>query len=474
MRLGQTSIVFYASNLLASLLSFAATIYFTQLLGPEVFGTYSLVVVLVAWLQFGGDLGLTSAIKKRLSESGSGPQYLVAGAVSVGSFFVATALLVVVFAPYVNEYVGAEAVWFVVGLLFAKIFIGFVRTALEGQHQVHVSGVLEPLQRFGQSVVQIGLLTLGLGLAGMLAGAIAGIVFAAVVGLTRLRIDFVRPAREHFESLFSFAQFSWVDSLRGKSFTWMDIFVLGFFVPQALVGFYNAAWNVASFLAFGNAISSSFFPEISEVSSEGDLGRVGSLVSDTLAFNGLFLIPGFVGALLLGDRILLFYGPTFPRGYPALVVLVGSLLVYGYFKQLLNTLLATDHPELAFRSNAVFVGGNVALNVVLVWQFGWLGAAVGSLLASTLALLVSYRYLTTVVTFSTPYRELGTQVAAAAAMGGALWAVLPFVESTTFPVPTYVVTVVLVGVGAAVYFLALVSLSPRFRSVVRDNVAPLQ
>ncbi|MDS0298839.1 oligosaccharide flippase family protein [Halogeometricum sp. S1BR25-6] len=474
MRLGQTSFFHYASNLIASLLGFAATIYFTQLLGPEVFGTYSLIIVVVAWLEFGGELGMTAALKKRLSERGDSAPFLVAGAVSMSIFFAATALIVIAVAPQLTSYIGIDATALILVLLGAKVLQSFVRTVLEGQHKVHFAGALEPLQRFGQSAVQIGLLAAGFGLTGMLIGAVAGIVFSAILGGMKIHLSYVPPAREHFKSLLSFAQFSWLDSLRGRSFTWMDIFVLGFFVPSALVGIYNAAWNVASFLAFGNAVASSFFPEMSEMSSKGDFDQIGGLISDTLAFTGLFLIPGLVGTLLLGDRILLFYGPEFPTGHSALILLVAALLVNGYFKQLLTALTAVNRPELAFRSNAAFISANIGLNVLLVWQLGWLGAAVGSLIASAFALGVTYRYIDDIVSFSIPYHELLRQVGAAAVMGGVIWTILLSVESTTLPLPSYVVTVLLVGLGAITFFISLVTFSPRFRRVVRDNVAPLR
>ncbi|WP_233521755.1 oligosaccharide flippase family protein [Haloferax sp. Atlit-24N] len=471
MRLGQTSIVFYISNLLASVLGFVATIYFTRLLGPSVFGTYSLIIVVVAWLQFGSELGITTALKKRVSESADGVPYLIAGFATMSTFFTLTALVIVAVSPQLTGYLGVDMTALLLALLGVRVIFRFVRVGLEGQRRVHISGGLEPIQRLCQSTFQISLLALGLGLWGMLAGAIIGTFLTALFGVTQLRLSLKLPQKKHFRSILSFARFSWLDSLRGRSFTWMDIFVLGLFVPSSFVGFYNAAWNVASFLAFGNAVSSAFFPEISEISSNGNLDEIGSLVSDTLAFNGLFLIPGLIGASLLGDRILLVYGSDFSEGYPALVLLIGSLLIYGYFKQLLNTLMAIDRPDLAYWCNISFVGSNTVLNVVLVWQFGWLGAAVGSLIASAAAFVISYHYLSSLVSFTIPIREIFEQMIAATVMGVVILISLPVEEFFPPILPSLVATLCFIGLGGIIYFSCLIGISPRFRGILRNNVS---
>jgi O-antigen/teichoic acid export membrane protein len=47
MNLGQTSVVYFVSKLLGSVLGFVATIYFARVLGAEVLGQYALVLALI-------------------------------------------------------------------------------------------------------------------------------------------------------------------------------------------------------------------------------------------------------------------------------------------------------------------------------------------------------------------------------------------------------------------------------------------
>ena len=49
MRLGQTSVIYLVSKLAGSALGFFATIYFTRMLGEEIYGFYAITLALVAW-----------------------------------------------------------------------------------------------------------------------------------------------------------------------------------------------------------------------------------------------------------------------------------------------------------------------------------------------------------------------------------------------------------------------------------------
>ncbi|MEM4781358.1 MAG: polysaccharide biosynthesis C-terminal domain-containing protein, partial [Halalkalicoccus sp.] len=197
---------------------------------------------------------------------------------------------------------------------------------------------------------------------------------------------------------------------------------------------------------------------------------VSDLTEDALAFSGLVIIPGLVGGTLLADRIMRIYGPEFVVGEAVLPVLIAALLVYTYTKQLLNTLNAIDRPDLAFRANGAFIVSNVTLNVVLVWQLGWIGAAIATALSAAVGLGVAYVYLRALVPFAVPFVAIGEQVAAALIMGfvvyGGLWL------ENTYRIVGHNVAVVLllVGAGAGVYFLSLFSISSRFRATVSNNL----
>jgi len=474
MRLGQTSIIYFLSKLFASGLGFLATIYIARTLGAGPLGVYNVVIGLVSWLAIAGKVGLSGAISKRVSEGEDQSEYALAGAAIILSLFVLIAGSLVLFRTQVVDYVGYPATGYIIVILLIVLLKSLVNALLVGLHLVHVSGVLSPIRTGSRALFQIALLAAGASTAGLFLGHIAGFGLVTVVGsyfIARNLPDLSQPERRHFERLVDFAKFSWLGSLQSQMFSYTDIIVLRVFVSSGLIGVYAAAWYIAEFLIlFSGALSSTLFPEMSSLSAEEDSKAVARLVEQSLSFGGLFLIPGLFGGALLGERILRIYGPAFPKGTTVLTVLIVANLLMGYQNQLLNMLNAVDRPDLAFRVNIVFVGINITLNVVLIYLYGWIGAAIATAASVAASLVVAYYHVDAIIDFELPAREIAKQWFAAVLMAGVVYVGL-WIETTYGLLNHNAATVgLLVVLGSSTYFAILLAISVEFRAVVNQNV----
>jgi O-antigen/teichoic acid export membrane protein len=477
MRLGQTSIIYFASRLVASVVGFVGTLYVARQIGAAPLGIYNLGISLVSWLAIVGQIGVSGAISKRVSEGEERPEYAVAGAVLIGVLFAVVAVGVVLFRGRIDAYVGYPATGFVLLILLLTLLYAIVNSLLSGLHLVHIRGILSAVRTATRSGSQIVAVFVGFGVAGLFWGHVAGVALVFVVGLyvvARNLSSVAVPRRRHFRSLADFAKYSWLGSLQSRMFNYTDIIVLGFFVSSSFIGIYSVAWNVAQFLIlFSGSLRSTLFPEISELSAQHDPQATADIVEQSLTYGGLFLIPGVFGGAILGERILRIYGPEFTQGELVLFVLIVANLFMGYQSQLLNALSAVDRPDLSFRVNAVFVGMNLAANVGLIYLYGWLGAAVATAVSVAVSLVLAYRYLSAVVTFSLPVGEIGRQVVAALVMAGVVGAGLRIENTYRAVGHNFATVLLLVGGGAGVYFAALLVVSGRFRTTVRENVPVL-
>lgn len=466
MKIGQTSVVGFLSQFTSSIIGFLATIYITRTLGASVFGEYMLVIAVVIWLQVIGILGIENATTKRLSETGESERYFTAGASLVLVAFLILSLLILLFADQVNSYIGRPVAVYIPVLLFAGMVFKFVTAALNGEHKVHIAAMLQPVDRTLRSILQILAVFFSIGLLGLLAGYAIAAIVATIVGLYYISARVKRPAREHVSGITSYARYAWLGRIGSRMFSSMDTIVLGIFVSSSFIGYYEAAWNLASILAlFGVAIARALFPEISRVASEGDEEQVGNLVQDGLSYSGLFLIPGLVGSALVGDLVLRLYGNEFQQAVVVLIVLITARLIYEYGNQFINGLNGLDRPDLAFRVNGAFVVANVVLNVALVATFGWTGAAVATAISALIASILSYLAFNRLVSVRLPIAEIGKQCLAAIGMGLVVYGgrlLLP---------ERILVGVALVGAGSVSYLLFLALLSKDFRSTVRRNVS---
>ncbi len=217
MRLGQTSIIYFLSKLFASGLGFLATIYIARMLGAGPLGIYHVVVGLVSWLAIAGKVGLSGAISKRVSEGGEPGEYTLAGAAIVlGLFFLITFGLLLFRGRIVN-YVGYPATGYIALILLVVLLQSLVNALLAGLHLVHVSGVLSPVRTGGRALLQIALVSVGAGTAGLFVGHIIGFTLVIVVGsyfIARNLPSVTWPKRRHFDRLVDFAKFSWLGNLQ--------------------------------------------------------------------------------------------------------------------------------------------------------------------------------------------------------------------------------------------------------------------
>ena len=473
MRLGQTSVVYLLSKIAASALGFLGTIYLTRTLGGEIYGFYAITLALVGWLGLIKSVGFGQAIIKRMTEGDEPDAYLAAGTAIKTSLTLLVAVGVVVFRDPVNSYVGQPVAEFVVLLLVVTIFSDLVNAALQGSHRVHIYAPLSTVKQGARTLAMVGLVVVGFELSGMLIGHAVGTALVAVAGLWLVKPTLVFPRWQHVRELFDFAKYSWLGNVRSRAFSDLDILVLAFFVSAGLTGIYAVAYSLATFVSiFGNAIQTTLFPELSKRSASGDSEMVRTLTNDALAYSGLFLIPGTVGAALLGDRLLRVYGPGFEPGAAVLTILLAGLLIYTYTRQLLNTLNAIDRPDLAFRANAAFIAANLIGNVALVYAIGWVGAAIATALSALVGLVFGAYYTHRQIGLDVPAGEITRQAVVALFMGLVVYGGRVVGEATWTGVDDYnaVFAVGLVGLGAAVYVVALLTISKRFRHTVRDNL----
>lgn len=472
MKLGQTSAVYFISQIAASVTGFLVIVYVAREVGADVLGIYYLVISLVAWLTLPSTVGISGALTKRLSEGEDRPEYLLASGLMMAATLIFTIVVILLFGTRINDYVGHEVVPFLITLVAVGTTFQYVDSVLSGEHLVHISGLLDPLQTVGRGIVQVVAVFLGYGVAGILFGQIIGVAIGALIGLLFIQTTLKRPNKSHFQNLTSFAKYSWLGQISSRAFNRLDVIILGFFVSSGLIGIYSVSWNIASVLGiFASSLSATLFPELSKLSSEDKVEDVSDLVQVSLSYAGLFHIPGLIGAIVIGGRILQIYGEEFSQGRYILIILVFAYLLQSYNQQIVNSLNSIDRPDLAFRSNGVLLSANIILNITLIFLFGWIGAAVATTLSILASLIVGYRYLTQQITLDMPLLMIGKEWFAGLIMGGLVYFGLHLYRQKVSSPNNILIVLILVTSGAIIYFSILYYISHRFRTTIKDNLS---
>jgi O-antigen/teichoic acid export membrane protein len=467
MRLGRTTLLHFLSQVVVSVAGFAATFAIARLGGADVLGTYAVAVALMFWLSI-PPTAIGDAVTKRLSEGGDAGRLLATGLLLELAVAVVLGVGLLLGSPLVERLVGAPVGELVALLVVSNVGLLTAISVLNGEKKVAQGGGLKTIERVVRSGLHVAAVVLSYGVAALVASHVVSVLVAAVVGALLAGVRPSRPSWETARSLLRYARYGWLSRLKSRAFGWMDTIVLAAFaVGASLIGVYEVAWNLASlFVLVANSVQDTLFPEVSELSADGNYERVHHYLNEGLVFTGVFIIPGLFGAWVLGDRVLRIYNPEFTQGATVLLILIAARMLSAYGDQLVNIVNAVDRPDVAFRINVVFVLVNLVLNVGLVYLYGWQGAAVATALSATGGLVLGYGALSRLIGRpSVPLGELLRQVLAAGLMAGLVLLAEPVLPRNHY------VTVGLVFLGSAVYTLVLAAVSSRVRGKARALLA---
>jgi O-antigen/teichoic acid export membrane protein len=460
MRPGKTALVVFGSSQLSTIVGFVATFYIARYFGPATLGMYAVVTALLFWIHVPAS-AVDSALTKRLSEGIDQGAFLSAGFLTTTALAILVALGMIVFEGPVNAYIGAPVARTVAVFVLTWFAAKSVAAALHGQDKVAAGSLVWTSSRVIRTGSQIALtFLLGLGLTGLIWGHTISFVVVILAGIAIFDIRPQFPSLEKFRSLLEYARYSWLGGISSQAFNWMDTVLLGFFVTSSLIGIYEVAWTVASTLAvISKAVKDAVFPSMSRLDAKDRRDEVSDFLNEGLVFAGFFAIPGLLGSLVVGTRVLEIFGPEFGQGWLILLILITARLSNAFSAQFQNTLQAVDRPDLAFRSNGAFIVANLVLNLSLIPIFSWFGAAIATSLSSILALILSYYYVNTVLSKVVfPMKEVGKEIVASLVMVVPVYLLTQVVSAST------VTTVGIVFAGAAVYLIVVVRISSRIRS----------
>ncbi|WP_121744675.1 lipopolysaccharide biosynthesis protein [Natronorubrum halophilum] len=452
-------------------LEFVGVLYVARATDAATFGTYALFAATVFFAALLTDMGFSEATRKRISErTASGDardRYFAASLLIRLALFVGVLVALLALRGPITAYIGSDIVFpFLVAGIFLNVAVDTFSSVLAGKKLVGRSVLLLFTETLGRVLLWFFLIYLGYGLIGILVGFIVGQLLAIALALYLLPVAPGAPASTHYSSLYRFARYSWLASIKETSWVWTDTLILGLFVASALIGIYEVSWQISGVFFFvGSAVSSALLPNVSELWISGERERVERLVESSLVYAGIIAIPGFVGAIFVGEELLSYFGAEFTAGYTVLLVLIFARVIHSYEIILEKLVHALDRPVLMFKANVVFIVLAVVLNVVLIVSIGWRGAAVATSLAMLTKAVLVYVYSSRLLEITVPIREIAMQVVSAGLMGIAML-------FSPFAVDTLVGLVLVIALGIVVYLVSLLALTKRIRRDVVGVLSP--
>jgi O-antigen/teichoic acid export membrane protein len=366
-------------------------------------GRYMLVLTIVGFAGAATDLGLNVYLTREVAREGRpGRQRELLGTVLplklvLSALGLAGLVAIAALAPLPE--MAAQLLPLGGLLLVPEGLTGAMRALVNGRQRMEVSGALDLAVRLLALLASLPLLMSGWSVAGVLlasvaAGLVGVLLYGAVLGRWRAfpRWQWAPSAwRGCLAESYPFA----VTSVAAMVYARVDLLLLGFWQGESAAGWYGAAyklWEAAGLLPA--SLLEAMFPEMSRLAGRPD-GRQRLRSLYRRASRGLFaggLLLATAGVLAAGLLIPMVYGS---QGDYTPAILPFRLLVCAMpamFLYLLSgyTLYALNRQR---RVTVAMLGVglvNIALNLVVIPRWSYVGAAAVALLSEWLLVAVLY------------------------------------------------------------------------------------
>lgn len=422
------------------LLLFATQIVMARLLGAAGYGGVILTTMLIALSTTFTTVGMEKGLLRKVVINEAALERsrgVVRAGLALAAFFGTLAAVLVFFAaPLLATRVFANpdvATLFRIGAVaipcnsVGAVAIAVARSTRDARPHVLVNQIFDPVQTF---IVVGGLVTLGFGPVGAIAGIVATNAVRAVAALWLMLRGLPFRVRGTHEPMHRPVLAFSAPLMLAASMEFVihhtDTFLVGVFLTSRDVGVYNVAYQLRELGRFFYYPATFLLPPVlTGLSKRGEETAARRIYQVTTKWTVHLTTPVFLLLVLFPDVVIeLAFGPAFRAGASALRILLLSVMASVLFGANTLALIALGHSRINLTVDALAAVTNVVLNLVLIPRYGIVGAA-GAAVAAFL--------LRDVVYTTALYRREGLH---------------PFSTATFRP---YVGTVVVAAAGYAVF-----------------------
>ena len=394
---GKNILVLFVSQIVSMGIGFFYLIFSARYLGPELFGLLTFALAFTGIFGLLLDLGLNNlAIREVARDKSRANEYLS------NTTFIKLIMGVVTFGltavvAYSLGYSG-ETLAVVYLLTLSTIFVAFTASF----YAIFQSFERMEYQSIGAILGGLLLLTGAVILIARSAGVVA---FAAIYLISNALVlgysFFISIRKFHLFKVEVDLDF-WGPTIRqalpfGLSgffttiYFWIDSLMLSLIQGNQAVGWYNAGYRlVFSLLFIPTIFSAAVFPAMSRfhISSRDSLQL---MWKKFVRFMLILAIPIAVGTTLLAGRVVpLIFGEGYAPSVAVVQLLIWSLVFIFLNATFVRLFESTNKQIVVTKITGLMVIVNVAINLVLIPKFSYVGASVAILITEVIALVVLF------------------------------------------------------------------------------------
>ena len=383
-------------------------------IGPDAYGQISLGLAVVGLTSTFVALGLNKAIKKYVPEAREADDKamlkgLVHGALKlIVPAGIIMGIIVFFSADLIAERVFNSPETAPIIRIFAFVPLFNKTTTVFTDYTIghNTTKYRVALRRVLQNVLQISatliLIWMGYGVIGAAFGWLIGTILIMIISIYIVERDFgplltsdIKP-KKMYPKMIKYSYPLIFASAIGTALGWGDTALLGYFMDDASVGFYNAAYPTAVLISIpASAVGSLALSGFSTLGAKGE-GQSAALKTTTRWVMAM-AFPAFILMALFSDQLLhLMFGTEYAVAGTALMILAFGKFFAASTGQLGAYLKSNGYTKIIFWNTTANFFLNIGLNIILIPMYGIVGAAIATassiIFVNTLLLLEVYRF----------------------------------------------------------------------------------
>ena len=453
-------IMYLISSAGITLIGFLATMFYAHWVGAEVLGLYFLFLSFFAILSLFTDLGIGYAATQRIC-SGVDQNEFFSANITIRLFFYAiVCTIMIVFQQYFADLNSSGLLFVLLAILAVSTFASSISVAIGASNRLGLAASVSLLNNVARIIVQVIAVFLGFQVYGLIGGFTVGIILELIIELKFIDYHIKKFNWSHVKSLISFSSWAVLISAGTTLFDNIPLILIAYFLSVSDVGIYGVCSTFSFFALFiSTALVNTLYVKVSRWNAQNDMNAIAISLSRATTYSLIFALPILTGGILLGYNLLYYmYGASFATGATALIIIIAMRVIQSILNLYTNFLMATDHTKQAVVGIVMGVIANIFICIILIPQIGIVGAAIGALINVMISIIVARTYLAKIIPITierTPIKHifLATIIMTISLL---VLSILPLNRSA-------LLTIMMVLIGAGIYFLVLLKLNQQFR-----------
>jgi O-antigen/teichoic acid export membrane protein len=380
------------TNVLFILVGYLTNIFLARRLGPSDYGVYGVITALMTAINILQVSGIPQSVSKYVAEKKDQNEPILASGLQLQLFLtLSVAVILFLCAPFVAKLFNDDNFLYYARLM-SLVFPFYGIFAL-------YTGYYNGLQNFKRQALMNFLyilfkliLVIGLAILFGLYGVIIGFVISPLLAIAGgIKIpNFSKLFSRKIIILYSIPLIA-LAGLSTLQLT-LDIFSLKAMVHNSsITGYYAAAQSIAIIPYFGlSAIGVVLMPSISNIMGEGKLIEARTIISTSLKYLLMILIPiALLMATTAPQLVSLLFGQNYSPSVTPLRILLLAYVLLTIFAMMANILNGSGHAKKSMLIASAGVAVSLIGYIILIPKYSSSGAAVSTLLGSSIASILS-------------------------------------------------------------------------------------